>query len=76
MSNKNLMSQVTWLLVVIGALNWGIIGLGILGNTANLNVVNMLVGNSPTLEAVIYILVGLAGARILFKGNKCTDCFR
>lgn len=76
MSNKNLMSQVTWLLVVIGALNWGIMGLGMLGGQDGLNVVNMLVGTSPTLEAVIYILVGLAGARILFKGNKCTQCFR
>lgn len=58
-------------LVIIGALNWGLVGLGTLLNT-DLNVVNMLVGSMPTVEAVVYLLVGLAGVMKLIKGGKCS----
>lgn len=43
------------ILVVIGALNWGLIGL------FDLDVVSSLFGDMTTLSRVIYILVGLAG---------------
>lgn len=46
-------------LVIIGALNWGLVGLGdFLGQ--NLNVVNLLLGSMPMVESVVYVLVGLA----------------
>ncbi|MBU0706479.1 DUF378 domain-containing protein [Patescibacteria group bacterium] len=48
------------ILVVVGAINWGLIGLGgFLGS--NLNVVNMLVGSLPTVESIVYLLVGVSG---------------
>jgi uncharacterized membrane protein YuzA (DUF378 family) len=48
------------LLVTIGALNWGLIGLGkFLGG--DWNVVYMLLGAWPQVEWIVYILVGLAG---------------
>ncbi len=43
-----------WLLVIIGALNWGLIGV------ARLNLVEAILGLG-TLTQVVYILVGLAG---------------
>lgn len=46
-------------LVIIGALNWGLVGLGdFIGQ--NLNVVNLLLGSMPMVESVVYILVGLS----------------
>ena len=42
--------------VVIGALNWGLVGL------LNLNVVETIFGAGSMLTKIVYILVGLAGA--------------
>ena len=42
--------------VVIGAINWGLVGL------MNLNVVEMIFGAGSMLTKIVYILVGLAGA--------------
>lgn len=64
------------LLVVVGALNWGLVGLGVLMNAAMpWNVVNMLLGSWPMVEAVVYVLVGVAGLCKLFwmfKGCSCS----
>lgn len=47
---KNL-GYVAHLLVIIGAINWGLIGL------LDMNLVNMIFGSLPTLEKIVYILV-------------------
>ncbi len=48
------------LLVVVGALNWGLVGLGgFLGSS--LNVVNLILGGFPQVEWLVYVLVGLSG---------------
>lgn len=58
--------MVGWWLVVIGAINWGLVGLSALaGGGANWNLVNLLLGSMPTLENVVYILVGLSGLWLL-----------
>lgn len=51
---------VATLLVVVGALNWGLIGL------LNLDLVNTLVGAWPTVARVLYILVGVSGLWLLY----------
>ncbi len=57
-------------LVIIGALNWGLVGLGgFLGR--DLNVVHMLLGTWPVVEWLVYILVGLAGIMKIF-GSNCS----
>lgn len=48
------------LLVVVGALNWGLVG------AVNTNVVNMVLGSWPTVERVVYVLVGLSGLWLLY----------
>lgn len=61
-------------LIIIGGLNWGLIGLGmLLGKTDSWNVVNMFLGSMPTLEAIVYLLVGVAAVLKLF-GCKCKKC--
>ena len=52
-------------LVIVGAINWGLVGLGSLFD-ANWNLVNLLLGGFPTVEAIVYLLVGLAGVWELY----------
>lgn len=64
--------MVAVVLVLVGALNWGLVGLG--GFLAmDLNLVHMLLGTWPQVEWVVYILVGLAAVFKLVKccGKKC-----
>lgn len=59
-----------FILLVIGGLNWGLVGLGMLLGS-DLNVVNMLLGSWPTFEAIVYILVGLAAViKVFHMGMK------
>ncbi len=51
---------VALLLTVVGALNWGLVGVGGFAGM-NLNLVNLILGSLPTVEGVVYILVGLSG---------------
>lgn len=65
---------VVTLLLVVGGINWGLVGLGMLmGN--DLNVVNMLLGTWPMVEAVVYLLVGISAlmfGSIFCKMKNCT----
>ncbi len=65
------MKKLAMVLVGIGAINWGLVGLGYFLKT-NLNVVNLIFGFSPALEHIIYLLVGLAA--IKFFWCKCAGC--
>lgn len=42
-------------LVIIGAINWGLVGL------LDLNLVEMLLGSWPSLVMLVYLLIGAAG---------------
>lgn len=61
-------------LVVLGALNWGLIGLGTLMGGQNWNVVGLIFGSWPGLVNLVYVLVGIAGAWALYdwfgKGKR------
>ena len=59
-------------LLIIGGLNWGLVGIGMLMHS-NWNVVNLIFGSMPTLEAIIYILVGIA-AIMKMVGCRCKTC--
>jgi uncharacterized membrane protein YuzA (DUF378 family) len=63
---KFMLNQIAKWLVIIGALNWGLVGIGYFANT-NLNLVNRLLGSIPTLEAIVYILVGVSAVLMLMK---------
>ncbi len=69
MENKKLLHMVTFLLMVVGALNWGLVGL------LNVNLVSMVVGSWPTLEKLVYILVGVSAVYVLATHmNDCKIC--
>ena len=66
------MQKVAKVLVIVGALNWGLIGLGGLIGGQNWNVVHMIFGTIPTLEGIVYVLVGVAAIKLFFC--KCKTC--
>lgn len=70
---KNL-HMVSWILIIVGALNWGLVGLGgFLGG--DWNVVKMLLGSWPQVEWLVYVLVGLAAVYELVSHKKnCKHC--
>lgn len=63
-------------LMAIGGINWGVIGIGYFMNI-NLNLVHLLFGTWPALEAIVYILVGSAAvyAVVGCRCDKCQTCF-
>lgn len=68
------MSWIAKILVIVGGINWGLVGLGmLLGKADGWNVVNMLLGNLPMLEGIVYVLVGVAAVLYIF-GCKCHKC--
>lgn len=58
---------VAFVLLVIGGLNWGLVGL------FNFNLVNTIFGSVTWLESLIYILVGLS-ALAMICGKACKMC--
>lgn len=65
---------ISFILVVIGGLNWGLVGLGgFMGS--DWNVVHMILGSWPSVEWIVYILVGLGALVLLFTHKKdCRTC--
>ena len=57
---------VVFLLTVVGALNWGLVG------AFNFNLVTSLLGSYPQVVQVVYILIGVS-ALVLVAGHK-KDC--
>lgn len=63
-----------FILAIVGALNWGLVGVGMLMQ-ADYNLVYMLVGSWPSLEALVYVLVGLSGVALLVTHRSdCKAC--
>ncbi|MFA5991096.1 MAG: DUF378 domain-containing protein [Candidatus Doudnabacteria bacterium] len=57
-----------WILVIVGGLNWGLVAF-------KFNLVSTLVGKWPTLEMIVYLLVGLSALYELFTHKKtCKMC--
>lgn len=64
-----LVNQIACILTVVGALNWGLVGL------VNLDLVAAIFGTMSILSRTVYVLVGLSGILVAvncFKnGGKC-----
>ncbi len=66
--------MIGFILLAVGGLNWGLVGIGSwMGNDWNL--VHMLVGSWPTLENLVYVLVGLSAVWEIVNHKKdCRQC--
>ncbi|MEZ6255910.1 MAG: DUF378 domain-containing protein [Patescibacteria group bacterium] len=63
--------MVTFLLLVVGGLNWGLVGL------LDFNLVSLLFGSVPVLEKVVYLLVGVSAVyEVLTHPKSCKLCAR
>ncbi|NMM65716.1 DUF378 domain-containing protein [Clostridium sp. P21] len=57
----SLLDKISLVLVILGAVNWGLIGL------SNINLIGLFLGEPANLIGrLIYIIVGVAGINILF----------
>lgn len=69
MDSMKLVHAVTFLLVIVGALNWGLVGL------LNFNLVKTVLGSWPTVETLVYVLVGASAVYLLATHkNDCKNC--
>ena len=65
---KSALDWIAYILVVIGALNWGLVGLKSFSMVSyDWDLVALLLGAMPWLAAVVYLLVGLSGLLVLYK---------
>jgi hypothetical protein len=69
MDNKKLLHVVAFALVLVGALNWGLVGL------LKLNLVEAIFGMGTMLTNVVYLLVGASAVYIaLTHKDDCRVC--
>lgn len=66
---KSMIRNVAKLLTLVGCLNWGLVGISFFSG-GDLNVVTMLLGGWPAVEAIVYILVGLSAIYLLLPGKS------
>lgn len=67
--------MIGFILLVIGGLNWGLVGIGELFGIPHLNVVGDILGRIPWLEAIVYILVGVSAVVIAVTHKRdCKTC--
>ncbi|MCR4278512.1 MAG: DUF378 domain-containing protein, partial [bacterium] len=62
MMKNDTLHKVSHVLVLVGALNWGLVG------AFNLNLVDLVLGSWPGLVRAVYVLVGLSAVAMLFGG--------
>jgi uncharacterized membrane protein YuzA (DUF378 family) len=60
----NALDWIAMVLLIIGGLNWGLVGL------ANFDLVAALFGDGSTLSRIVYILVGLSALYSLYTTSK------
>jgi uncharacterized protein len=64
---KCVVGWIVWVLVIVGGLNWGLIGV------LNFNLVDAIFGEGSVVSTVVYILVGIAAVVSIF-GCRCMKC--
>ena len=59
MYKLNVIDKLSFICVLVGALNWGLLGL------LNFNLVSAIFGSVPFLARIIYILIGVSAVNII-----------
>ena len=72
MKGTKTLHQISFLLVIIGAVDWGLIGLGQFAGNQNWDLVAYLLGSWPALLSLVYLLVGLGAVYLIATHKK--DC--
>ncbi len=61
---KDTLGLIAWILVIIGALNWGLVGI------FNFDLVAAIFGDMSVASRVVYILVGVAALIGIIQKSK------
>lgn len=69
MKKPNIVDWIALILVIIGAINWGLVGI------ANFNLVEFVFGGLTIISRIIYILVGISGIVLIYTATKCCCSF-
>lgn len=64
MKNMNGLGKLAFILVVIGGLNWGLVG------ALDFNLVSLLLGDMTIAAKIVYVLVGLSALFVAFGGGQ------
>ena len=64
MAEKNALDWIALVLVIVGGLNWGLVGL------FSFDLVEAILGSIPVLQRIVYILVGLSAAYLIYFATK------
>lgn len=64
MAEKNMVDWIALVLVIVGAVNWGLVGL------FQLDLVEAIFGSIPVLQTIVYALVGLSGLYMIYYITK------
>jgi len=66
--------SIAWILVMVGGLNWLLVGLGgFMGSDWNL--VHFILGSVPALEWLVYVLVGVSAVyEVVMHKTTCRNC--
>ena len=64
MNGLKVLDWVSLVLVIIGGLNWGLVGI------FKLDLVSYILGSIPVLAAIVYILVGLSALYLLIISKR------
>ena len=64
MAKMNTLDWIAYVLVIIGGLNWGLVGL------FGLDLVELIFGAIPVLQNIVYILVGLSALYLIYYLTK------
>ena len=59
--DKSNLEWAAWILLLIGGLNWGLVG------ALNLDILEALLGSIPMLQKVVYVLIGLSAVYMGYK---------
>jgi len=61
---KNVLDWIAIVLVIVGAVNWGLVGL------FSFDLVQLILGSIPLLAKIVYILVGISGLYMIYFLRK------
>ncbi|MFH1455754.1 MAG: DUF378 domain-containing protein [archaeon] len=60
MKQLNVLDWIAFVLVIVGGLNWGLVGL------FGLDLVETILGTIPFLQTIVYVLVGVAALYLIY----------
>ncbi len=63
-----ILKQTAFVLLLIGGLNWGLYGL------SGYDLVDILLGSTPVIARIVYVLIGLATLYIILSKHTLCSC--